>query len=202
MNVQNYYVRAKVCNWKELPERAHWKEGLLIRMLGLELMEGKQSDAWGIQTEDNCYKIDASTICRRTALPEKSGKTVWENDTVKITLSYEMAEGYGQSNTVTGVICFDDMGVLSIRTDECENTRNIVMDVELTGYSIEVERTGSIFDAKKKAYEIGLLYDGRYNVITLDATDENNAVDILESMINTAKEYQVMHVKEKKAKEE
>lgn len=83
MNINNYYVKAKVHNWKELPKDKWWIEGLLIRIPGLDLLEGKQPDALGIQTSDNSYKIDPETICRYTGRTDKNGTKMWENDVVK-----------------------------------------------------------------------------------------------------------------------
>lgn len=202
MNIKDYYVKAKLPNWKKLPPKLWWKEGLLISMPGLQLLEGEQPDVWGIQTSDNCYKIDTSTICRRTGLPEKNNNAIWENDIVRVTLSAEIAEGCGTKETVTGVVCFDAMGIPSIRISYCEGKpcySSIIMNAELAGLPVEIERIGNVYDEDmQKAYEIGLYYDERYSVITIQALDEEKAVETLESMINTAKEYQIVHIKEKK----
>ena len=46
-----------------------------------------------------------------------------------------------------------------------------------------------------KKYKVGLYYDGRYYVISVEATDADDAVRRIEQRINTAKEYEVLSIK-------
>lgn len=50
-------------------------------------------------------------------------------------------------------------------------------------------------EAKKETnYNVRLMYDGRYQVIGVKAANQKEAVKIIESMIDTAKEYRIMSI--------
>lgn len=46
-----------------------------------------------------------------------------------------------------------------------------------------------------RSYELRMFYDGKYYVLNFNAKNEKNAIEILESKINTAKEYEIISVK-------
>ena len=85
--MRDYLYKAKRRNWRELPKEQWWKEGYVAK---------SPKDGWEILRKcDNppdsdpiwdkaliTYKVDETTICQYTGLPDIKGKKIFENDIV------------------------------------------------------------------------------------------------------------------------
>lgn len=103
-----------------------------------------------ITTESGkAIRVDPTTLCQFTGMTDKKRKKVWENDIVKVHIFHEIAEGYGNHVNEQGVLCYDSIGILSLRTSMYENIpcySDILMQAELAGVEIDVEVIGNVFD--------------------------------------------------------
>ena len=118
-------------------DNGEWVEGYLFddgfengRMfvggLVIEEYHGTACDDW-IITGINFYEVDPSTICACTALKDKNGNLIWENDIVK-------------DNVIFGSVSWDDI-----------NARFVIDDIydgyqDYSDWWSEVEVIGSAID--------------------------------------------------------
>lgn len=130
-------------------DNGEWVEGDLIR----------EQDIFGkINTRiyqikgDGAYQkhdVDPETICQYTGLTDNNGTKIWENDIVKIHIFTEYGEGCGRHRNEVGVICYDSIGMLSVRTelyDEKPCYSDILHEICLADVEFELKVIGNLFD--------------------------------------------------------
>ncbi len=121
-------------------DNGEWVEGYLVQTVGGSyiVVPYKHETILG---EGSVIEIDPSTICWCTAMPDKNGKLIWENDIVGFWDTYSTESGLAEEDCI-GKVVWDDETIsfqvtnrLSAESyevlDECSVIGNVFDNPEL-----------------------------------------------------------------------